>query len=170
MDIHKPIKALNSYLEKARMTPELALFYVESYYKLSNKVFRSRMYKIKRTIQNLCQEDTQNLFQLSEVLSIMLVYYATQTSPKRFSLKNSKTKRDIIKYIAQFDIHTFSLEDFLEKIPNLRKEDSVPTWFSQTLYALKANSSELNVNPTAYLFIKYILDHLSDDNNLEQMQ
>lgn len=138
------------------MTRELAYFYLTTYAKLNNAIFGVKRYDIQRHIRDLCLDKNASPELFYKVASIMLIYYATQTYPKRIQLKRTPFTVRLVEFVKRSDARSCSPNSFFSEFDLDEIKDNAPTWFVQTLGALKNLQGSVDVNGALYILLRKV--------------
>ncbi len=153
-------RAASDYLADPKsMTHNIAYFYVTTYDKVNNNIFGVKKYDYRNHIRQLCMGEG-HISDFSNLVAVMLVYYITQTHPKRFTIKKKSISSKLKDIFQSEDL---SIDSLLNKIDLSEIENETPAWFYQTIKYLNSIKSTINVTPALY-FLLYKL--VSSGNNI----
>lgn len=131
------------------MTHNIAYFYVTTYDKVNNNIFGVKRYDYKNCIRRLCFKEG-SISDFSNLVAVMLVYYITQTHPKRFVIKKKSINNKIKEICKSKDL---SIDKLLNNIPIDEIENETPAWFYQTIKHLNSIKNTTNVSPALYFLL-----------------
>lgn len=141
------------------ITHNIAYFYVTTYDRVNNNIFGVKRYDYKNCVRRLCLGEGGNS-EFSNLVAIMLVYYITQTHPKRFVIKKKNINNKIKEIFYSKD---FTIDKFLDNISLEEIENETPAWFHQTIKHLNSVKNTINVSPALYfLLYRLVCDEQSN--------
>lgn len=143
-------RAAIDYLREAEsITHNIAYFYVTTYDKVNNNIFGVKKYDYRSCVRHLCTGEG-DIYDFGNLVAVMLVYYITQTHPKRFTVKK-KNISDKVKAI--FQSGNVTIENLLHEISIEAIANETPAWFFQTIRHLRSIKDTIDVNPALYFFL-----------------
>ncbi|MFN4245734.1 MAG: hypothetical protein ACK4F9_06270 [Brevinematia bacterium] len=156
---------MNSYSkDSGEISRELAYFYILAYSKLNNSIFGATRYNVQKQIRELCLNKDASSDSFYNVISIMLIYYATQTYPKRMQLKKGEFTKSLAKFLQENDIEKFSADLFFSTFDVQEIGNQTPAWFVQTINALRHIKPLKNIDKSLYILLRKVCSECAEQD------